>query len=311
MSSNDPVKLFQHADFDYLPELVSILERVSDGTLLAKDVDSEAGKIRNSIGRARQSLELIAPRDSTSDSVQDQKFKIAMLQFKISQKRLLLAKIAARAKEILESPSAPIEDPPSIDLSSSAENMTVLAEESELQPTFTPPVVDTVNTDLENMHNTQTQDLAKDTDPLRETQSGEKLQITTDNVTSVITATTAEESVERVTELSPLGMALDLQSDKAQSFGDTKDQAIGENVLPIDTAMEDWSTPSGDTYMLNYNDIQLPEQDIQQELDEQAKVEDLGDYPNAIGNKTIETDGTSENTTALPDSNIDEATKTQ
>ncbi|KAK7206072.1 hypothetical protein BZA70DRAFT_123381 [Myxozyma melibiosi] len=86
-----------HADFDFLPDLVDLLERVSQGSLVAKDVPNEAGRIRINLNRVRTRLAQLGD----VESIETQNNEIIQLKTKVEKKRLLLENLSNLGKDLL------------------------------------------------------------------------------------------------------------------------------------------------------------------------------------------------------------------
>ncbi|KAK9479368.1 hypothetical protein V1514DRAFT_26045 [Lipomyces japonicus] len=87
-------------DFDFLPDLLDLLERVSAGTLAPKDVSNEAGRIRIKLSRTREALKTELDED-VSDLDEQMKI-IDRLRKAISAKKVVLEKIGDVGKRVIE-----------------------------------------------------------------------------------------------------------------------------------------------------------------------------------------------------------------
>ncbi|KAK9238928.1 hypothetical protein V1525DRAFT_387124 [Lipomyces kononenkoae] len=99
-TSTPTAPILQRADFDFLPDLLELFERVCDGSLQPKDLHNEAGRLRIRISRARSLLTQVVVADD--GSVGEQTAIIEELKDKIAKKRYLLSKVAELGKAILQ-----------------------------------------------------------------------------------------------------------------------------------------------------------------------------------------------------------------
>ncbi|KAK9325090.1 hypothetical protein V1517DRAFT_336209 [Lipomyces orientalis] len=101
MAAQDSTPILRHSDFDFLPDLLDLFERVCDGSLQPKDLHNEAGRLRIRISRARSLLgQVVAGDDQVG--VNEQRATIEELKDKIAKKRFLLSKAAELGKAVLE-----------------------------------------------------------------------------------------------------------------------------------------------------------------------------------------------------------------
>ncbi|KAK9247172.1 hypothetical protein V1506DRAFT_565645 [Lipomyces tetrasporus] len=101
MAAQGSTPILRHSDFDFLPDLLDLFERVCDGSLQPKDLHNEAGRLRIRIGRARSLLgQVVAGDDHVG--VNEQRATIEELKDKIAKKRYLLSKVAELGKAVLE-----------------------------------------------------------------------------------------------------------------------------------------------------------------------------------------------------------------
>ncbi|KAK9364726.1 hypothetical protein V1509DRAFT_477086 [Lipomyces kononenkoae] len=97
---SSPTTILHRADFDFLPDLLDLFERVCDGSLQPKDIHNEAGRLRIRISRARSLLTQEVLADDAG--VSEQSTIIEELKDKISKKRYLLSKVAELGKALLQ-----------------------------------------------------------------------------------------------------------------------------------------------------------------------------------------------------------------
>ncbi|KAK9375310.1 uncharacterized protein V1513DRAFT_44282 [Lipomyces chichibuensis] len=100
MAAQVSTPILQHSDFDFLPDLLELFERVCDGSLQPKDLHNEAGRLRIRISRARSLLTQVIVADDAG--VDEQTATIEKLKDKIAKKRYLLSKVAELGKAVLQ-----------------------------------------------------------------------------------------------------------------------------------------------------------------------------------------------------------------
>ncbi|KAK9429571.1 hypothetical protein V1505DRAFT_373792 [Lipomyces doorenjongii] len=100
MAAQVSTPILQRSDFDFLPDLLELFERVCDGSLQPKDLHNEAGRLRIRISRARSLLTQVVVADDAG--VGEQTATIEELKDKIAKKRYLLSKVAELGKAVLQ-----------------------------------------------------------------------------------------------------------------------------------------------------------------------------------------------------------------
>ncbi|KAK9329441.1 hypothetical protein V1520DRAFT_343382 [Lipomyces starkeyi] len=100
MAAQVSTTILQHSDFDFLPELLELFERVCEGALQPKDLHNEAGRLRIRISRARSLLTQFVVADDAG--IDEQTATIEELKDKIAKKRYLLSRVAVLGKAVLQ-----------------------------------------------------------------------------------------------------------------------------------------------------------------------------------------------------------------
>ncbi|KAK9471103.1 RNA polymerase II transcription mediator complex subunit 9-domain-containing protein [Dipodascopsis tothii] len=94
---NGAIANLTHTDFDLLPDLQDLIERVADGSLDPKNLDNEAGRIRIKIAKLKEALAQLP----TEEGIADQEREIEDLRETITKKRGLVDDIYKLGKSVL------------------------------------------------------------------------------------------------------------------------------------------------------------------------------------------------------------------
>ncbi|KAK9487663.1 hypothetical protein V1527DRAFT_460188, partial [Lipomyces starkeyi] len=139
MAAQVSTTILQHSDFDFLPDLLELFERVCDGSLQPKDLHNEAGRLRIRISRARSLLTQVVVADDAG--IDEQTATVEELKDKIAKKRYLLSRVAVLGKAVLQTGGELLEN----ELVFGAEKYeTPVKEEIDLLPQIEIPKVEVI-----------------------------------------------------------------------------------------------------------------------------------------------------------------------